>query len=126
MEAFINDWFSVGLSVIVGGGAIMGLFLTSFLFSSRRKSSLKLTTYECGIPSTGFFWSNINFRFYIFGILFLIFDVEAVFLFPWALVFLAQKELGNVLPFYAMMMFLFILFFAIFYGWRKGVFEWQK
>ena len=126
MDVFVNDWMAVALSVLVCAGAIMGLFIASVIFSAKRKSQIKLTTYECGIPSEGFTWANINFRFYIFGILFLIFDVEAVFLFPWALIFLEQSSLGNPIPFYAMMMFLVILFFAILYGWRKGVFEWQK
>ena len=100
MDVFVNDWMAVALSVLVGAGAIMGLFIASFIFSAKRKSQIKLTTYECGIPSEGFTWANINFRFYIFGILFLIFDVEAVFLFPWALIFLEQSSLGNPIPFY--------------------------
>ena len=56
----------------------------------------------------------------------LIFDVEAVFLFPWAVVFLEQNALGNSVPFYAMMLFLGVLFFALIYAWRKGVLDWQK
>ena len=100
--------------------------MASRLLSSRRTSAAKLTTYECGIPATGFAWSNISLRFYIFAIMFLIFDVEAVFLFPWAVVFLEQRDLGNSVPFYAMLMFLGVLFFALIYGWRKGVLEWQK
>jgi len=61
------------------------------------------------------------------SILFLIFDVEAVFLFPWAVIFMQEKvNQANVLPFYAMMMFLGVLFFAIIYAWKKGVLEWQK
>ena len=77
-------------------------------------------------PPTKYNWANINVRFYIFAILFLVFDVEAVFLFPWAVVFLEQKALGNSVPFYAMLLFLGILFFAVVYGWKKGVLEWRK
>ena len=84
----------------------------------------------CGLSRRGTrttTWSNINVRFYIFAILFLIFDVEAVFLFPWAVIFMQEKvNQANVLPFYAMMMFLGVLFFAIIYAWKKGVLEWQK
>ena len=105
----------------------MGMFATSHLLSARRHSEVKLTTYECGIPVTSYSWSNINVRFYIFAILFLIFDVEAVFLFPWAVIFMEQKVVhNNVIPFYAMIMFLGVLFFAIVYAWRKGVLEWRK
>ena len=126
MDAFALDWTVVALSSVVAFLAIGGMFATSRLLSSRRRSETKLTTYECGIPATEFSWSNISLRFYIFAIMFLIFDVEAVFLFPWAVVFLEQNALGNPVPFYAMMMFLGVLFFALIYGWRKGVLEWQK
>ena len=123
---FSANWTAVALSAIIAALAIGGMFATSRLLSSRRYSAVKLTPYECGIPATPYFWSNINIRFYIFAIMFLIFDVEAVFLFPWAVIFLEQRDLGNSVPFYAMMLFLGVLFFAIIYAWKKGVLEWQK
>ena len=126
MDAFALDWTAVAISGVVAFLAIGGMFATSRLLSSRRRSEAKLSTYECGIPATEYSWSNISLRFYIFAIMFLIFDVEAVFLFPWAVVFLEQNALGNPVPFYAMMMFLGVLFFALIYAWRKGVLEWQK
>jgi len=126
-ELFTQNWTAVALSAVVAALAIGGMFTASRILSARRHSDAKLTTYECGIPPTPYTWSNINVRFYIFAILFLIFDVEAVFLFPWAVIFMQEKiNQANVLPFYAMMMFLGVLFFAIVYAWRKGVLEWQK
>ena len=117
----------MALSAVVAVAAIGGMFGASRVLSSRRRSAIKLTPYECGIPPTSYSWSNINVRFYIFAILFLIFDVEAVFLFPWAVIFMEQKiNQANVIPFYAMLMFLGVLFFAIVYAWKKGVLEWQK
>ena len=127
VELFTHNWTAVALSAVVAAMAIGGMFTASRILSARRHSDAKLTTYECGIPPTPYTWSNINVRFYIFAILFLIFDVEAVFLFPWAVIFVQEKiNQANVLPFYAMMMFLGVLFFAIVYAWRKGVLEWQK
>ena len=123
---FASNWTAVALSAVIGVLAIGGMFAASRLLSSRRHSDVKLTTYECGIPATPFAWSNINIRFYIFAILFLIFDVEAVFLFPWAVIFLEQRDMGNAVPFYAMMLFLGVLLFALVYAWKKGVLEWQK
>ena len=115
------------IAIVIAVAAIGTMFAGSQLLSARRRSAVKLTTYECGIPPTPFAWSNINIRFYIFAILFLIFDVEAVFLFPWAVVFMQEKALnGNVIPFYAMLLFLAMLFFAVIYAWRKGVLDWQK
>ena len=127
VELFTQNWTAVALSAVVASMAIGGMFTASRILSARRHSDAKLTTYECGIPPTTYTWSNINVRFYIFAILLLIFYVEAVFLFPWAVIFVQEKiNQANVLPFYAMMMFLGVLFFAIVYAWRKGVLEWQK
>ena len=124
---FNANWTAVALSAIVAAVAILGMFAASRVLSSRSHSDIKLSPYECGIPPTPYSWSNINVRFYIFAILFLIFDVEAVFLFPWAVIFMDQKLIeGNAIPFYAMMLFLGVLFFAVVYAWRKGALEWQK
>ena len=126
-EIFTENWTAVALSAVIAAAAIIGMFTASQLLSARRASATKLTTYECGIPATPYIWSNINVRFYVFAILFLIFDVEAVFLFPWAVIFLQEQvHQANALPFYAMMLFLAVLAFAIVYAWRKGVLEWQK
>lgn len=126
-ELFTENWTAVAISAVVATLAIGGMFSASRVLSARRYSEAKFTTYECGIPPTPYTWSNINVRFYIFAILFLIFDVEAVFLFPWAVIFMQEKiNEANALPFYAMMMFLGVLFFAIVYAWKKGVLEWQK
>ena len=126
-ELFAENWTAVAIAGVLAVLAIGGMFATSRMLSSRRRSEVKLTPYECGIPATSYNWSNINNQFYIFGILFLIFDVEAVFLFPWAVIFVQQKiTQANSVPFYAMLLFLGVLFFAIVYAWRKGVLEWQK
>ena len=114
-EDFDFRWAAVILSLIIGFLAIGGMFAASAFISSRRKSEAKLTPYECGIPAAPFRWSQINLRYYVFAILFLIFDVEAVFLFPWAVVFLDVSDVA----FYAMLIFLVVLGFAILYGWRK-------
>ncbi len=126
-DLFAENWTAVAISAVVASVAIGIMFGASRVLSSRRRSEIKLTPYECGIPPTRYIWSNINVRFYIFALLFLIFAVEAVFLFPWAVIFLQQKiNEANSVPFYAMMMFLGVLFFAIIYAWKKGVLEWQK
>lgn len=122
-EDFDFRWAAVILSGVIGFVAMGLMFAASRFISSRRYSSVKLTPYECGIAPGPFLWSQINVRYYIFGILFLIFDVEAVFLFPWAVIFMSSE---SSVPFYAMMMFLAVLAFVILYGWRKGVLEWSK
>ena len=124
---FVESWTVVAFSAILAAGAIGAMFFASRILSARRRSEVKLSPYECGIPASPYAWSNINVRFYIFAILFLIFDVEAVFLFPWAVIFLEQKvSQANALPFYAMLIFLGVLAFSILYAWKKGALDWQK
>ena len=120
-ESLVQNWTALVLAGVVATVAIGIMFAASFVLSSKRFSKIKETPYECGIPPAPYAFSQISIRYYIFAILFLIFDVEAVFLFPWALVFV-----GNNVAFYAMMIFLAVLSFGIIYGWRKGVLEWKK
>jgi NADH-quinone oxidoreductase subunit A len=119
--SFGNVWATILLSGVVGFGAIGLMFVASIVLSSRRPSSKKLTPYECGIEPAPYTWSQINVHYYIYAILFLIFDVEAVFLFPWAVIFM-----GNNLAFYSMALFLGVLLFAVIYAWRKGALEWER
>ena len=105
----------------VGLLGVSGIFLASFLLAPKRPSAIKDTPYECGIPPEPHVWSQIQIRYYVFAILFLIFDVEAVFLFPWAVVFLTTISA----VFYEMLIFIAIRFFGIVYGWRKGVLQWR-
>ena len=87
-----------------------------------RFSEEKLTTYECGENPVGSAWIQFNIRFYVFALIFVVFDVEAVFLLPWAVVFrkLGPLALGEGLVFVA------ILAVALAYVWRKGDLEWVR
>ena len=91
-EALAENWLALMLAGIVAFVAIALMFAASFIISSKRKSDIKETPYECGIPAAPYAFSQINIRYYIFAILFLIFDVEAVFLFPWAVVVHGQQH----------------------------------
>src|SRR5512134_2826930 len=106
----------IGL-VFVAGGLIM-----SWLIRPRRPYPSKLTTYECGETPIGDTRVRFNVRFYVVALIFLIFDVEVVFLFPWALVF---GKLGWF-AFVEMMVFLAILFVGYAYVWRKGDLDWDR
>ena len=87
-----------------------------------RFSEEKLTTYECGENPTGSAWVQFNIRFYVFALIFIIFDVEAVFLLPWAVVF---RQLG-MLAYVEGLVFIGILVVALAYVWRKGDLEWVR
>lgn len=120
-EGFDINWIVVLLVAAVGFAAVLGLFVFNFVIAPKRPSAIKDTPYECGIPPAPYLWSQMRIRYYVFAILFLVFDVEAVFLFPWAIVFL------NTIPavFYEMLIFMGILFFGVVYSWRKGVLQWK-
>jgi NADH:ubiquinone oxidoreductase subunit 3 (subunit A) len=87
-----------------------------------RFSEEKQTTYECGENPVGSAWIQFNIRFYVFALIFIIFDVEAVFLLPWAVVY---RELG-LLAFVEGLVFIAILVVALAYVWRKGDLEWVR
>ena len=120
-ETLVENWTALILAGAIALLAMGIMFAASFIISSKRPSAIKEMPYECGIPPAPYTFSQISIRYYIFAILFLIFDVEAVFLFPWAVVFMDSS-----VAFYAMMIFLAVLSIAIVYGWRKGVLEWKK
>lgn len=122
LEEFdVVSWMAVLLVAGVGLAAVLGMFMASFLMAPKRKSAMKEIPYECGIEPAPYRWSQIQIRYYVFAIMFLIFDVEAVFLFPWAVVFLKSTPA----VFYEMMIFIGILFFGVVYGWKKGVLQWR-
>ncbi|MSQ11273.1 MAG: NADH-quinone oxidoreductase subunit A [Dehalococcoidia bacterium] len=120
-EGYAVNYGAVVLAAIVGLGAVGALFVGNFVLSSRRPSAMKELPFECGAPAAPFSWSQMNIRYYIFAILFLVFDVEAVFLFPWVLIFVKSTPA----VFYEMLIFVGILMFGILYGWRKGMLEWK-
>ncbi len=108
------------LALIVG---LVGFILVVWwILRPQRFSEEKLTTYECGENPTGNAWIQFNIRFYVFALIFVVFDVEAVFLLPWAVVF---RELGP-LAFLEGLVFIAILAVALAYVWRKGDLEWVR
>jgi len=87
----------------------------------------KLSTYECGEPSTGSAWVNFNIRFYLVALIFIIFEVEIAFIFPVAAVFRRWIETGQGLfAFVEIVVFIGILFLGLVYAWAKGDLEWVK
>lgn len=99
-------------------GAGIGL---SLLLAKSSKNSQKGETYECGIETTGTSWIQFNVGYYLFALIFLIFDVELVFMYPWATV---VKEVGMP-ALIEILIFMFILFMGLLYAWRKGALVWK-
>ena len=113
--------YAVVFAVIVAGAGLVSVaFGAGRLIAPHRPLPAKLTTYECGIDPVGEGWSQSQVRYYIYGFLFVIFDVESVFLFPWARVFLSLGYTAVV----EMAVFVGILAIGLLYAWKKGVLQW--
>ena len=97
---------------------IIGL---SHVFGQRTKNKVKLAPYECGMTTIGPTRRMMTIRYYIVAMLFLVFDIEIIFLYPWAVV---TSKLG-LFGFIEMMVFVFILFIGYIYIWKKGALEWE-
>ncbi len=121
IQDLFADYIAVLIAAILGfllvGGALMG----NSILAPRQASRAKSLTYECGMLPIGRSRTQVHFRYYLFAILFLIFDIEAVFLFPWAVTFL---DIGEA-AFYEMLFFMLILGFGLLYAWKKGVLRWK-
>ena len=120
------DFLTAHASILVFLVAIVGLLLFVLvlwkLLRPARFSEDKTTTYECGETPVGNAWVQFNIRFYVFALIFIVFDVEAVFLLPWATVF---RELGT-LAYLEGLVFIAILAVALAYVWRKGDLAWVR
>ena len=109
------------LFVAVGVAFIFVHLLAGKLIRPSKQSAEKQTTYECGEPTIGTSWVQFDLRFYVVALLFVIFDVEVAFLFPWAVAFQHVGPFG----FWSMMVFLGVLTIGFIYEWKKGALEWD-
>jgi NADH-quinone oxidoreductase subunit A len=117
-----RDFGTVFFAVMLGIVMVAIPLMISWLVAPSNKTKDKLDTYECGEEAEGSAWLQFNIRFYIIALIFLIFDVEVVFLFPWAVVF---KEMG-LLALIEMGIFLLILIAGLAYVWVKSDLDWVK
>jgi NADH-quinone oxidoreductase subunit A len=116
----IDTWLYIGIFFIVAPLIPAVAILVPKFVAPRKPNPIKLDTYECGLETVGDSQVQFHIQYYIFGLVFLIFDIEAVFLFPWAVAF-------NQLALYMVVegiLFILILLAGLVYAWRKGVLEW--
>jgi NADH-quinone oxidoreductase subunit A len=119
-EGYFGQYVTIGIFSVVGVVLVFGTLALARVLSPAVPTREKVTTYESGIDPIGRGWAQANVRYYIFALLFVVFDVEAVFLFPWAVVF---EELGTQ-AFVEMVIFIAILAIALLYAIKKKVLEW--
>ena len=118
---FLKDYLSIILFIIIALGLSLAFIVINFVFSPKKPDPEKLSAYECGFEPFDDSRMEFDVRFYLVAILFIIFDLEIAFLFPWAI------SLGNIglLGFCSMMVFLFILTVGFIYEWKKGALDWE-
>ena len=119
-EGYFGQYVTIGIFAIVAVVLVVGTLQLGRLLRPNHPNQAKLSTYESGIDPIGHGWSQSNVRYYIFALLFVVFDVEAIFLFPWAIVF---EDLGTA-AFVEMVIFIGILAIALLYAIKKKVLEW--
>jgi NADH-quinone oxidoreductase subunit A len=115
-----SDWLFIGVFLLLAPIFPILALVIPRLIAPRKPHPLKVQTYECGIETYGDTYVQFKVQYYIFALVFLIFDVEIVFLYPWAVAF-------DILPLFAVLagvLFILILIAALMYAWKKGMLEW--
>ena len=115
-----SEWTTIGLFLIVGALIPAAAIILAAILAPRKSNPIKESTYECGIETVGENWVQFKAQYYIFALAFLVFDVETVFLFPWAI---TLNELG-LFAVLEGIIFIGILMVGLVYAWRKGMLEW--
>jgi NADH-quinone oxidoreductase subunit A len=121
MNLFLSQYFSIFLHVIICSLISIIFFVASFILISQKSDTEKLSAYECGFDPFNDARTTFDVRFYLVAILFIIFDLEVSFLFPWCVV------LGSlpIFAYWSMIIFLAILTIGFVYEWKKGALEWE-
>ena len=121
LSEFLKDYLSIIFFLVIALGLSLSFILLNFIFSPKNPDPEKLSAYECGFEAFDDSRMEFDVRFYLVAILFIIFDLEIAFLFPWAV------SLGNIglMGFLSMMIFLFILTVGFVYEWKKGALDWE-
>ncbi len=121
LSEFLKDYLSIIIFLFIAIGLSVSFIVLNFIFSPKKPDPEKLSAYECGFEPFDDSRMEFDVRFYLVAILFIIFDLEIAFLFPWAI------SLGNIglLGFCSMMIFLFILTVGFVYEWKKGALDWE-
>jgi NADH-quinone oxidoreductase subunit A len=121
MNALLQDYLPLVIFIAVALGLGLALLVVPFLVAYQNPDPEKLSAYECGFNAFDDARMKFDVRFYLVAILFIIFDLEVAFLFPWAIVF---GQLGTY-GFWSMMVFLAVLTIGFIYEWKKGALEWD-
>lgn len=121
LDQLFGDYLAVLIATVMGFVLVITALIVSRLLAPFSPEREKGTTYECGMLPIRRASTNVGMRFYLYAIMFIIFDVEAVFIFPWALSFVGIGPMA----YYEMLVFVAILAAGLAYAWKKGALKWQ-
>ena len=121
MTLFLYEYLPILIFIFIGFAIAIGMTAFPFIFASSNPDSEKLSAYECGFEAFDDARGRFDVRFYLVAILFIIFDLEVAFLFPWAI---SLGKIG-IFGFWSMIFFLFVLTVGFIYEWKKGALEWE-
>jgi NADH-quinone oxidoreductase subunit A len=118
----LESWAPIGIFFILVAGFGVVTLIASYVLGVKRPNPIKLGPYECGMNPIGTARERFSVKFYLVAMLFLLFDIEAVFLFPWAVVYRELKLVGFV----EMLLFILAILAGYVYVWKKGALEWER
>ncbi len=121
MEALLAEYLPILIFLVVAVGLAAVIVIASYIIAPQKPDPNKLSAYECGFDAFTDARKQFDVRFYLVAILFIIFDLEVAFLFPWAI---SLGKIG-VFGFWSMMVFLGVLTIGFIYEWKKGALEWE-
>lgn len=116
----LKDWLYIGLFVFISMALPAVAILAAGLLAPKKPNPIKNSTYECGIETVGPSWIQFKAQYYIYALVFLVFDVETIFLYPWAAAYNQLTLFGIV----EAILFILILLSGLLYAWKKGALEW--
>src|SRR3954447_15640189 len=119
-KSYTELYFPVLLQAVIAMGLAAGLLTASYLLGKKVRNKVKDTPYESGIVPTGDARQRFSVKFYLVGMLFILFDIEAIFLYPWVVVYRDLKMFG----FIEMLIFVILILSGFFYIWKKGALDW--
>jgi NADH-quinone oxidoreductase subunit A len=118
-------YFPVILQILIAVAVASAMIGFSFLLGKKVRNRVKDSPYECGIEATGDASKSFSVKFYLVGMLFILFDIEAIFLYPWVVVFKDLNRQQRMFPFIEMLLFVFFILCGFFYIWKMGVLDWS-
>jgi NADH:ubiquinone oxidoreductase subunit 3 (subunit A) len=116
----LNDWLYIGIFIVIATFMPAAAITIATILAPKKPNKIKSQVYECGIETVGDTWVQFKAQYYIFALVFLVFDVEVAFMFPWAVAFKQVPLFGVVEG----LLFILILAAGLIYAWRKGALEW--